>query len=104
MFYFFLNLNIGDQLIRHQPSLRVPGLNAVVRSLEKLAKYGKEDQYVILKESFVKNGNTLSFGPTEAKKDSSDTREQVPLLDYITNIVSFYLILGLHLQLFLIFR
>lgn len=91
MFYLSTNLKTGDQLIRHQPSLRVPGLNAIVRALEKLAIYGKEDQYVILKESFVKNGHTLSFRPTETKKDSSDTREQVPLLDYITNIVCFYL-------------
>lgn len=87
---YIFYLKIGDQLIRHQPSLRVPGLNAIVRALEQLAKFGKADQYVIMKESFVRNGHTLSFRPTEVKKDPSDSREQVPLLDYITNIVCLY--------------
>ncbi|KAH9407759.1 E3 ubiquitin-protein ligase huwe1 [Tyrophagus putrescentiae] len=78
-----------DQLIRHQPSLRVPGLNAIVRALEQLTKFGNANQYVIVKESFIRSGHTLSFRPTDVKKNSRDTREPVPLLDYITNIMRF---------------
>lgn len=77
-----------DQLIRHQPTLKVPCLNTMVRTLEQLASLGEDKRYIIKKESFSRNSNgNVIYRQVKSKSARSDQQEEIPLLDYIINMV-----------------
>lgn len=83
-----------DQLMRHQPTLRVPCFNAIVRTLEKCAQYGENPKCVIKKELIKRlpnatgnHNNPNLFIPPDWNKTQFKENE-IPLTDYITNTVS----------------
>ena len=77
-----------DQLIRHQPSLRVPCLNSMVQIIEEMYKLGEDPHYFCLKERNNKHSTTANYNlDNESKKDES--QQEIPLLDYISNLMRF---------------